>query len=498
MSFVGRSFEILKLALTEMEGAQLRRYTMPTLSLSRNSFAKAVHPLGRLRADQRGNVAVMMGFLLPILCGAVGLGFEVTNWYMQTRAMQNAADSAALAAASNGSSSYNVEADAVAATYGYVSGAKNVTVTALNGVTCPDGTAACYSVQISGMVPLYVSQVIGYSGDLTVAGQKMKAVSSTAMAERTLTPQVVCLLALNTTGTALQGNGSPKTDFSGCTLVSNANATCNGSNLLANMGIAVGSNGGGAGCGLQQISNYPTPLPDPYSQILNSDTGMSAAALAKCNNNFPQYTKKNGYPTQISKVSDLISFTDPNDSGNTVYVACGDTQLSANITLPAGKNSVVVVENGVLDLGGMTLSGTSSSLVFSGTNTGAGSSSSHYPTDLKTGGTLDIQAPTSGNWSGVALYQDPTLTKGLDFQYNGNNPTWNLTGLVYLPYANVQMSGAINKSANGADCMVTVIGSVLINGTGSIYAQTPDGSGCKAAHLLQPTVTIPSRSKLVY
>jgi len=82
--------------------------------------------------------------------------------------------------------------------------------------------------------------------------------------------------------------------------------------------------------------------------------------------------------------------------------------------------------------------------------------------------------------------------------YAGNNPTWNLTGLVYLPNASVQMSGAINKSANGADCMVSVIGSVLINGTGSVYAQTPDGSGCKSAGLLQPTVTLLGRSQLVY
>jgi hypothetical protein len=31
--------------------------------------------------------------------------------------------------------------------------------------------------------------------------------------------------------------------------MSNSNATCNGSNLNATLGIAVGKNGGGAGCG---------------------------------------------------------------------------------------------------------------------------------------------------------------------------------------------------------------------------------------------------------
>ena len=67
-----------------------------------------------LRTDQRGNIAVMMAFLLPVLIGGLGLGFEVSNWYLQTRAMLNAADSAAIAAATNAGSNYDVEAKAVA------------------------------------------------------------------------------------------------------------------------------------------------------------------------------------------------------------------------------------------------------------------------------------------------------------------------------------------------------------------------------------------------
>jgi hypothetical protein len=281
--------------------------------------------------------------------------------------------------------------------------------------------------------------------------------------------------------------------------MSNSNATCNGSNLNATMGIAVGKNGGGAGCGNKQISNYPNPLTNPgcptncYSQILANDTGMSATALAKCNGSYPQYTKKTGYPTEISTLSQLQSFTGSN--GETVYVACGDTQLSGNITAPAG--SVLVVENGNLDLGGNTLSGSALTLVFSGTADTKSVTYGHAPTGS---GTLDIQAPTSGTWSGVALYQDPNLTgAGVDVSYAGNNPTWNLSGLLYMPNASLTISGAINKSANGAACMVTVAKDILINGTGSIYSQTPDGSGCKQAGLIQSTSTATiGRSTLVY
>ena len=71
-------------------------------------------------------------------------------------------------------------------------------------------------------------------------------------------------------------------------------------------------------------------------------------------------------------------------------------------------------------------------------------------------------------------------------------------GLVYMPHASVTISGAINKSADGAICFVMVANDVRINGTGSIYAQSPAGAGCKDAGLNMPKVTIPGRPKLVY
>ncbi len=48
-----------------------------------------VEHLRRLRTDERGTVAVIMGVLIIPLVGALGIGFEVSNWYMITRGMQN-------------------------------------------------------------------------------------------------------------------------------------------------------------------------------------------------------------------------------------------------------------------------------------------------------------------------------------------------------------------------------------------------------------------------
>src|ERR1700716_553442 len=100
------------------------------------ALSKQLH---RLRADEGGAVSVMMGFLLIPLVGALGLGFEVSNWYLTARGMQNAADTAAIAAATNGGSNYDVEAKAVAAQYGFINGTNNISVTASNTAACPSG-----------------------------------------------------------------------------------------------------------------------------------------------------------------------------------------------------------------------------------------------------------------------------------------------------------------------------------------------------------------------
>src|SRR3954468_3868142 len=118
-----------------------------------------------LRTDERGAVAVIMGVLMVPLVGALAIGFEVSNWFLVTRAMQNAADTAAIAAATNAGSNYDVEAKAVAAQYGFVDGNNNVSIAVSNTATCPGGTNTCYSVTISGFVPLLLSQVVGYQGN---------------------------------------------------------------------------------------------------------------------------------------------------------------------------------------------------------------------------------------------------------------------------------------------------------------------------------------------
>jgi hypothetical protein len=262
--------------------------------------------------------------------------------------------------------------------------------------------------------------------------------------------------------------------MAGCDVMSNTSATCNGHNLGADIGSAHTTNDG---CGVVQYSDVAT-VTDPYS-------GLASNIPANTCTSYPQEPAKKKDPALPAG----NQWSGTKTLSGSVQV-CGDLQLTGDVTVNASSGAVLVIENGQLDTNGYTLSTSSGSaltIVFSGSNS---DSYAHAPTG---GGTLDIAAPTSGVWSGVAIYQDPNLTNGVDISAAGNSPTWDITGLVYLPHSSVTFSGAVNKSSNGQNCFVLVVDNITINGTGSIL---PHG-GCDAAGLTMPTGSLPGRGQLV-
>lgn len=444
----------------------------------------------RFRADEIGATSIIMGVLMIPLVGSVAIGFEASNWYMITRGMQNAADAAALAAATNGGSNYDVEARAVAARYGFVDGTNTISIAASNTAPCPGGGSNCYSVAISGMVPLYVSQVVGFRGDATLNSAPQKRLSSTAVAKGGVQPQDLCLLALATSGVAqgIRTNGAPVANMNGCDVMSNTAAQCNGSNLGAGYGFAHGTSNN---CGVTPVSNVPT-VADPYSHFASNIPPIGSSG---CGGNYPQESKHgNSYSVAVSnQLSGTISLAGGNN------FKCGDQMLTSDVVIntPLGNPAVLIIENGQLDLNGHSLttsSGSAVTVVFSGDNSGG---YTHAPADNTngSGGRLDLAAPTSGPWSGVAIYQDPTLTSGVDVSAAGNSPTWNISGLIYMPHASVTLKGAVDKATNGKSCVVMVADNFQISGTAGIM-QTDIGQ-CPQAGLTMPKAMMASRSALV-
>jgi Putative Flp pilus-assembly TadE/G-like len=469
--------------------------------------------LRRLRADERGTVAIIMGVLIIPLVGALGIGFEVSNWYMITRGMQNAADAAAIAAAANGGSNYDVEAKAVAARYGFVHGTNNISIvvscssssnpapapSCTTPAACPAGGNTCYSVTISGFTPLLLSQVVGFKGDTNLNGTLEKKLISAAVANAS-TPQNICMLALASSGAAqgIRTNGAPTADMNGCNVMSNTAAQCNGSNLNAGFGLAHGTSNG---CGVTPVSNVPV-VTDPYANRASLIPPLSSSG---CAGNYPQETTHgNAVNPPSTRVPGALTLNPnlltgvpvtslPLSGGNNFM--CGDQVLTADVVITTSAPSVLIIENGQLDLNGHTLSSSGSglTLVFSGDNPSGphAPSYTHAPTDNTNGntGVLDITAPALANpptpsWSGVAIYQDPSLTSGLDVSAAGNSPTWKVSGLVYMPHASVTLKGAIDKGTAGKSCLVLVADNFTISGTAGILKT--DIGQCGQAGLTMP------------
>ena len=421
----------------------------------------------RLWANDRGNILVLFALALPIMIGALGLAVEGSNWYQTKRSLQNAADEAVVAAATNASSNYLTEARAVAAQYGYVHGVSDTTVTASNTATCPTGGSTCYSVTITKKVPLRLSAA-RYSGNATIGTVRAEEITSTAVATQQTSPREYCILAL----TELRTNGAPDANLAGCNVMSNGAATCNGHDLEADYGDAVGTNNG---CGNIQTSNVTT-VSDPYA------ARASNIPAHTCTNGFPQAPSKNNDPElpSTNKITGTLAL------GTTNF--CGDLQLSGNVTL-TGTN-VIYIRNGDLDLNGKTITtdtGATATIVFTGDNTAG---FTHTPTGS---GGINISSPTSGVWSGVALYTDPALTTGVDMSEAGNSPSWNISGLVYAPNADVTLSGVVGKATSGLACFVIVVKTFRVNGTANIL----DRGQCPAQGLTMPSNPFPARGRLV-
>lgn len=427
----------------------------------------------RFRRDRMGNVAVTAALVAPVLLGSVGMGAEVATWYGDKRAMQNAADSAAVAAASNATSGqFADEARAVAASYGFEDGEGGVAVRAWNNVACPGGGPSnCYRVTVSRARPLLLAQVIGYKGDTKVDGSPAKLVQATAVAKQVSGPREYCVVALAGSGDpeAIRTNGAPDADLSGCSVMSNSSARCTGHDLKAEVGDAVGQNNG---CGKTQNSSVKK-LEDPYAAL------AANIPTVPCSD-FPALPKHRRDDDNFPKENELASETQFDKP------ICGDAQLILPITVT--NDRTLIIRGGKLDLNGYkidTKPGASLTIIFV-----AGHGGREH--GIVGNGELDIAAPTTGPWAGVAIYQAPNVPAA-SITYAGNSPTWKISGLVYMPKASMTFSGAVNKASNGRSCFVLVVDNVLVNGTGSILSS----GECVSAGLKMPTSDGARRGQLV-
>lgn len=420
-----------------------------------------------------------MALMLVPVIGSFGFAAEASRWFVSQRGAQNAVDAAVIAAAKNNCGAadachtvgllptYDSEAKSVTTEFGFTHNGADIDVTTSNAWPCPGGGSDCFSVLMTLKSPIYLLRITGFDGDTTAAsGQPAQLIQALAVAKR-LPGSGFCITAYGTGNNAILFQGAPDLDLTGCDLYApNGGASCNGQSGDTMRYTYVNTAGDAKDCGSERTT--PLDSANAYaalaSNIPDADANCPGADYAL---KYPQ-SPRNGPSKDTVGATKQLSGTQSFASSAPL---CGDHKLTGNLTVSG--ESVMVIHNGRLDLAGYTLTvaaGAHLTIVFGGTNT-AGQDPDYHVMSSANGGVIDILAPTSGTWAGVALYQDPALTgDGVDMLVSGSNPEFNITGLIYAPKAEVELSGAINHATAGDACLAFVVDTLRVNGTGSIFA----------------------------
>jgi Flp pilus assembly protein TadG len=452
----------------------------------------------RYLRDRRGAISPMMVMALVPLIGAMAMGTEATNWWLVQRQAQNAADSAAIAAANNGSvnglkgdsggTSCTVvgdwcnEANGTTSKYGFANGSNGTVVNAqASSGLCPAGiSGTCFQVSINRTVPVTLLSVVGFRGSQGNGNQLITA-SATAYSTggNNNNPTDFCIIALGTAVTKdLTVNGGPNSDLGGCAIGSNGGTICNGANGIPGVSVSYAAPGDQNDCAPTATDDVPlrSPITDPYAgDASNLPTNpCSSYSQESAQNKISQLPAT--VPSAQAAQNIIANQLSGTISG-TKFV-CGDAGLAGNVSLADG--AVLVVVNGWVDLGsfnmGPTATAGTSTIIFEGTASAAPFGTDHKGNPVpanppfitgNTGTTLTINHPTSGTWNGFAVFTDPNTSDvpASSFNVAGNAPTYAVDGLYYSPHASVTISGTVGSNSK---CIGFLVDTFIVNGTGNI------------------------------
>lgn len=401
--------------------------------------------LRRVVLDSRGGVLMIVALVLPILIGALGYGLEVAQLYMVRERMQNASDSGAITAArayaSSQSADLDEEARVAIAEYGFqLSNGSTIAVNEPPTSGSYAGQEGFIEVSISQPQPRSFSRIFG-STDIMVATRSVARVS----------PTPACLIALNATAAgAVTISGGVVVNLDNCDAHVNSSNTkalkaSGGAALNAASAYIVGRSNLTGGAQINVTGNYQqnaSPTSDPYASV-------TIPSFGGCD--------RTNYSTNRT-----VTLT-PGVYCNGINVSSG-----GNVTLSPG---VYYIDRGSFNVsGGGTVRGTGVTLVFTS------STGFNYPTVSISGSSiLQLSAPTSGNFAGIAFYGDRNMPVGTTFTFSGGT-SQNIAGALYLPRGKITWSGG---SSAYMGCTRVIGDTIVFSGQASLGAQcaTVGGSG---------------------
>lgn len=351
--------------------------------------------------DEHGQTVVLAAFMMPVLIGFTALCLDVALIFRAKRMVQIAADAAVLSAAyeyqyNSSITSAQTAADAASAQNGLINGDGGVAVVLHVPPTYgPNaGKTGFTEVIVSKPVSMIFMGLFGFK-TMTV---QARAVSGGAGSGS------VCIWVMSSNGASMNLQGSYDVEAPGCGIYVNSPA----SNAFSTTGNAGTVNAKF----LEVVGNSP-----PAHQTYPTPTTINAAPRTSPFGNIPGPTTSNGLCTYADSSTSSLTGNIPGPGPG--KVACYTKPVTiANATLGAGT---YVFQNGVSLSGTVTVN--SGTIAISGGTFSQGSA------------TLNVTAPTSGTYNGIALMQPMTNTNQVQVQYGKSNSKFD--GYIYAPGAQV-------------------------------------------------------------
>jgi hypothetical protein len=398
-----------------------------------------------MRQDESGQVLILVALSMAVLIGFLALAVDVGLLFRSKRNLQTVADAAATAAALdylyNGSTSSATSAAKAAATANSVtdgSGGAVVTVNSPPSSGPSAGSAGFFEVIVTKPNPTYFMGVISGSNSVTVAG---RAVAGTPSAN------TACIYIANPTASdVFHVQGSTTISATNCGIYVNSSSssavqiTGNSSTITATSFNVYGGYSGHQTTPTA-ISTNAAAQSDPFGNI----TGPTPPGGCTSTNTATSVSGSYTAPGGLVCFSNAVTFTNGTTLGAGLYV------FQNGLTIPSG--ATVTVNSGTLDFYGV---GSSAGTLNQGSNS-----------------ILNITAPTSGTYNGLAILQPLSNTTQLQVQFGSNNQT--LDGMIYAPGAKVFLQdngGGVTASGVFANTMFVKSSSLTIPSYSAAHPST--------------------------
>jgi hypothetical protein len=405
----------------------------------------------RLLSDTSGAAAVVIALALPFVVGGFGLGSEVGAWYFNQRKLQNAADVAAFAAATQVRAGQLQEV----AQATYVAWAEEAAFAAAErtgfrfergdiSVRTPfGGDPSRVEVRLREQVPRGFSAIFA-SGSVDMGGRAVAEIDGDGIPS--------CVLALDEGGQgALTFMGDNSLNIRGC----NAHANSLHENAVVVQGnprvtTDCISTSGGVRQGrdhLLTLTKCEAPLenaaviPDPYAH-LEPPTDVLAQ------------------PCQPGTVFGGSAGSTHRISGGRY---CGTLELQRNVTLEPG---VYVVEGDVIINSTANVVGDGVTIYIKGNG------------EFRSNGAANVKlsAPTEGPYAGILVFADQaSAASDVRHVMNGTASSF-YNGAFYAPRGDIDVLGN-NSSAGG--CVQVVANRIRFTGNSSVTVDCTDSAAAE-------------------